>query len=58
MYIYLGCQMNFAFLSNINEMKWNEIKYEMQMSCIELKSIESAFVKGDNVEKISKRNHM
>jgi hypothetical protein len=44
-------------------MKWNEIKYEMQMSCIELKSIESAFVKGDddddnNVEKISKRNHM
>jgi hypothetical protein len=42
-------------------MKWNEIKYEMQMSCIELKSIESAFVKGDddnNVEKICKRNHM
>lgn len=34
----------------------------MQMSCIELKSIESAFVKSDdddnNVEKISKRNHM
>ena len=25
-------------------MKWNEIEYEMQMSFIELKSIESAFV--------------
>ena len=35
-------------------MKSCEIKYEMQMSCIELKSIESAFVEDDNtVEKIS-----
>jgi hypothetical protein len=41
------------------KIKWCEIKYEMQMSCIELKSIESAFVEDDNnVEKISKRNHM
>ena len=40
-------------------MKSCEIKYEMQMSCIELKSIESAFVEDDNtVEKISTRNHM
>lgn len=32
----------------------------MQMSCIELKSIESAFVEGDNdnVEKMCKRKYM
>jgi hypothetical protein len=27
-----------------NKLRWNEIEYEMQMSFIELKSIESAFV--------------
>jgi len=42
-----------------NEMKWCEIKYEMQMSYIELKSIESAFVEGnDNVEYFSKRENI
>lgn len=43
-------------------MNQNQIEYEMQISFIELKSIESAFVKSnddddDYIEKISKKTH-